>query len=1033
MATFTRTTTSPEAYGLQPAGRATQLDKIYTGFVKQTLDRQYMGRLKVWIPELGGDPADQSQWFTMNYASPFAGATNIYANKNQNTFEDTQKSYGFWFVPPDLENEVLCCFVNGDPARGYWFACLFQQMMNHMVPGIPGQRQEEDATEGLPVAEYNKIDPKTRVVDPQRPLYTPLADALRTQGLDKDFSRGITTSGARRDSPASGVNKVNGILTPGGLQFVMDDNPDAKFIRLRTQTGAQVLISDSEGWIYMISADGSTWLELGNNGDIDMYGRGSISIRAQGDLNLRGDENVNIEAGRSMYIKARAETRNETGTFYGGNTEANPGTGNTSVANTSNTASVPAIGPQDTAAQITVPKNTVTGTFKPGMTVQGIPWNNPTVTNPTDVPYTGGSSSTVNTQSTAVASTSTETVALAAAEVTETTTTATTTGAGSGNPIVVVGDGVALESGAGIALQQQGTIVRATPGYNSGQVLGLVKANPAVWYAQWAVVSVGAYDLDSGPGSATSLAPNIGLFTSDLLAIRVALAALKYIWILPKGTYARDAVYGFATGYGDVVVEQGEIDLQTGMPRDFAPIISTVLGTIGQVIWPTFPQNTVNPLSLVNPDPVAVISSVLDDGDNLKLNVTFPPGNTALPSNGSAITGQTQPETTNNQPVANPQNSSEGGMIQIKAAKDLHMVSGRDMYQRSVGLTSRVAQKNMFDYSYGSYDQACGGYMAISSNGAMNLGSVASMKISAPRTDINGPAAQTAKAGPLALEPLDTYLRDNEFTSATEFKFVLKNTILSVLPFHEPYTHGRTTQGTNGFVTQGEAIDPATGTELRDGAITANQVLPLPVVGTPNKDSPAGNYQGTGYNDKNEPQYSNVGPVGNEAATSGAKRISQSAIQFFIKEEGKESKVYPDVGGQPTIGIGHLLLPEERSGNYVLIDGKQIQLNRPLSDGEIFALFRQDVKKFEDKVNSSIKAPTTQAQFDMLVSFCYNIGNVNSLAKLINAGNYNVSKTWMSFNKVRDKRTGVKKFNQAIYNRRGREYTIFANGYAYKA
>lgn len=1028
MATFTRTAKSPDAYGLQPSGRSTQLDKIYTGFVKDTLDKQYMGRLRVWIPELGGDPADQSQWFTLNYASPFAGASSVYNNKNSNNWADTQRSYGFWFVPPDLENEVLCCFVNGDPGRGYWFACLYQQYMNHMVPGIPGQRQDEKATEGLPVAEYNKVLGNVSVSDPQRPLYEPLSNALREQGLDKDIQRGISTSGARRNSPSSGVNKVNGILTPGGQQFVMDDNPDNKFIRLRTQTGAQILLSDNEGWVYMINADGSGWMELGTNGEISIYGQGSISIRAQGDLNLRGDQDVNIEAGGSMYLKARGETRTETGTLYGSSTEANPGTGNTSTASTSNTATVPAIGPQDTAATIKVPKNTVSGTFAPGMTVQGIPWNNPTVTNPTAIPNSAASRSTSATSST-VQSASTFSAEVAAADAAVATDTAPIPG--SGNPIVVVGDGIALQSGAGIALQQQGTIVKATPGFNSGQVVGLVQSNPVVWYAKWAVVSVGSYDLDSGPGTATSLAPNIGQLTSDLQSIRSTLNAENYIWILPKSTYARDAVYGFATGNGDSVIDQGPINLQTGMPQDFTPIVDAAIKTIGQVIWPTFSQNTVNPLSLVNTDPVAVISSIVDDGTNLNLNVTFPPGNTAMASNGSAISGQTQPETTNNQPVQNPSNSSEGGMIQIKAAKDLHMVSGRDMYQRSVGLTSRVAQKNMFDYSYGSYDQACGGYMAISSNGGMNLGSVSSMKISAPRTDINGPAAQTAKAGPLALEPLDTYLRDNEVTAPTEFRFVLKNTILSALPYHEPYSeHGNSTRGTNGYVVEGPAVDPATGTELKSGAITANQVLPLPVVGTPNKDMPAGNYQGSGYNDKGEPQYDNTGPTGSEASSTGAKRVSQSGIKFFIKEEGFKTKVYKDIGGKETIGIGHLLLPAEKAGNYVLIDGKQVQLNRPLSDGEVYALFRQDIKQREDHVNSQVKAPITQAQFDMLVSLTYNHGNCTTVAKQLNAGNYNVSKQWMSI--IYYKKNGQTLRSQALYNRRAREYTIFSNGYAYK-
>ena len=219
MVVYQRTTVTPEAYDLQPEGRSIQLDGIYVGFVKAVDDQQRMGRVKVWIPEISGDPLDEAQWFTCSYASPFAGATNILNVTPGPSWRNTQRSYGFWFVPPDLENEVLCCFINGDPGRGVWFGCLYQQNMNHMVPGIPG----DSASDGLPVAEYNKLKANVSVNTATAPIYSPLADALKIQGLDRDAARGVSGSGARRDEP---INSVFGILTPGGSQFVMDDNLD---------------------------------------------------------------------------------------------------------------------------------------------------------------------------------------------------------------------------------------------------------------------------------------------------------------------------------------------------------------------------------------------------------------------------------------------------------------------------------------------------------------------------------------------------------------------------------------------------------------------------------------------------------------------------------------------------------------------------------------------------------------------------------------------------------------------------------------
>lgn len=311
MAVLKRTTTTPDAFSLQPLGRNALLDKIYIGFVKATDDKQRMGRLRVWIPEIGGDPASPDSWITVNYASPFAGATNMFNNTNGNQYQDSQRSYGFWMVPPDLENEVLCCFINGDPGRGIWFACLYQQFMNHMVPGLPGN----NSSESIPVGEYNKLQTNINTTNPPRPIYAPLADQLATQGLDNDPIRGVSSSGSRRDDP---INSVYGMLTPGGSQIVFDDNPGNRFIRLRTQAGAQILVNDSTGAIYMNSRDGNNWVEMAASGEIDVYAASDISIRSQGSLNLRADLDVNIEAGRSIFMKARNDPGTPLGTYGGG-------------------------------------------------------------------------------------------------------------------------------------------------------------------------------------------------------------------------------------------------------------------------------------------------------------------------------------------------------------------------------------------------------------------------------------------------------------------------------------------------------------------------------------------------------------------------------------------------------------------------------------------------------------------------------------------------------------------------------------------
>lgn len=293
-----RTVNTPDSYKLDASGRSVSLDKIYLGVVKSVDDLQHMGRLKVWIAELGGNPNDSSTWFIVNYCSPFAGATNYFTNKTGPSYLDTQTSYGMWFVPPDIENQVIVAFINGDSAKGVWLGCLYQQYMNHMVPGIPGN----NSSATVPVAEYNKKLAFNDITKPKRPTYSPLSDQLDKQGLNNDPVRGVTTSGARRDDPS---NDVYGILTPGGNQFVFDDNTQNKFIRLRTQSGAQLLINDSTGCIYLNSVDGKNWISMDATGKIDVYAVDDITIRSQGSVNIRGDLDVNIEAGRDINMRAK--------------------------------------------------------------------------------------------------------------------------------------------------------------------------------------------------------------------------------------------------------------------------------------------------------------------------------------------------------------------------------------------------------------------------------------------------------------------------------------------------------------------------------------------------------------------------------------------------------------------------------------------------------------------------------------------------------------------------------------------------------
>lgn len=301
-----------------------RLNTIMIGIVKDVDDPQRMGRIKVFIPEYGGEVDNEDNWVICSYASPFAGSTSPRdLVRDGQTMMDSSRSYGWWGITPDLENEVLVCFANGNPAKGYWIAGIYPQNMNHMVPGIPSNVPTDDSMKppygvdgGLPpVVEYNRWT-SGNVDDPPRPIFEPLHNGLSSQGLYSDPERGPSSGGARREAPS----KVFGYLTPAGNQVYADDNPNNGYIRLRTANGAQVLVHDTSGYVYINSKDGNSWIEISDEG-IDVYSNKSISMRAEGDLNLHADKNVNIHAGANINAHAGAALV----TNSGANTQMNAG------------------------------------------------------------------------------------------------------------------------------------------------------------------------------------------------------------------------------------------------------------------------------------------------------------------------------------------------------------------------------------------------------------------------------------------------------------------------------------------------------------------------------------------------------------------------------------------------------------------------------------------------------------------------------------------------------------------------------------
>jgi lysozyme len=311
-------------------GRMPALFGVFVGFVKRADDVQRNGRLQVWIPEFGSAPEEEQGWVTVSYCSPFAGATNVETNsKTVESFDGTQTSYGMWMIPPDINNQVLVMFIGGDPARGIWIGSLFNQFMNNMVPAMAADTKNyQYPGKPVPAAEYNKWD--TKVTQPDRamkPYEKTKFQGIGNQGLLTDKTRGITNTSARREAPSA----VFGILTPGpaiaeeaapanirrkgGSSFIMDDGACSEYVELSTKSGSKIRLDETNGLVYLINRDGTSWVQLDAEGNVDIYSAKNISLRAERDFNIRADRNVNIEAGQNIFMKAAKDTTESTTNF----------------------------------------------------------------------------------------------------------------------------------------------------------------------------------------------------------------------------------------------------------------------------------------------------------------------------------------------------------------------------------------------------------------------------------------------------------------------------------------------------------------------------------------------------------------------------------------------------------------------------------------------------------------------------------------------------------------------------------------------
>jgi len=104
--------------------------------------------------------------------------------------------------------------------------------------------------------------------------------------------------------------------------------------------------------------------------------------------------------------------------------------------------------------------------------------------------------------------------------------------------------------------------------------------------------------------------------------------------------------------------------------------------------------------------------------------------------------------------------------------------------------------------------------------------------------------------------------------------------------------------------------------------------------------------------------------------------VSPKAIEMIKHHEGVRQKPYRCPAKLWTVGVGHVLYPEQ--GKLKLEDRDSVALrdadSRTFSMEEVNAILRSDLARFERGVVQYCPVALTQGQFDALVSFSFNVG-----------------------------------------------------------
>jgi len=299
----------PDFYDRENSQGMRKLNGVFIAKVVDFADERYQQH--IWVDIVGSEIIskkdtieERHKFHKVRQMSPFGGT--IQGDLGSN-------NYGATWTPPAPGTEVLVAFT-GAEQEGFLLGVLPDINRNAMQGGYPAS---PDSLEGDVQSAYDHHVSKKH--DGTRRKH-PVSQGIAIQGLGLDAYRGHSSSGARRESPS----RLSGFNSPGGHSLVLDDGTesykkgtnfvpdknrkdgDNNLIRLRSGRGAQILLNDSAGIVYIINQNGTGWVEIDPDGNIDVFSESNISMHAKESINFYAGDEFNVDA-ETINIRARGD------------------------------------------------------------------------------------------------------------------------------------------------------------------------------------------------------------------------------------------------------------------------------------------------------------------------------------------------------------------------------------------------------------------------------------------------------------------------------------------------------------------------------------------------------------------------------------------------------------------------------------------------------------------------------------------------------------------------------------------------------